>query len=132
MKKAKRRISGHGQFVSVLRQHERAEELTMPENEQAIGQERQERKVRYAVVGLGYIAQIAVLPAFKHARDNSVLAALVSSDPEKLKTLGRRYRVKQRYSYDKFDDCLNSGEIDAVYIALPNHMHSEYTCRAAR
>ena len=32
------------------------------------------RKVRYAVVGLGYIAQVAVLPAFQHARRNSVLA----------------------------------------------------------
>ena len=28
-------------------------------------------KVRYAVVGLGYIAQVAVLPAFKHASKNS-------------------------------------------------------------
>ena len=25
------------------------------------------KKVRYAVVGLGYIAQVAVLPAFQHA-----------------------------------------------------------------
>jgi predicted dehydrogenase len=35
-------------------------------------------KVRYAVVGLGYIAQIAVLPAFAHATENSELTALVS------------------------------------------------------
>ena len=36
-----------------------------------------ERKVRYAVVGLGHIAQVAVLPAFAHARENSELTALV-------------------------------------------------------
>ena len=41
--------------------------------------------VRYAVVGLGHIAQAAVLPAFKHARRNSVLAALVSGEEKKLK-----------------------------------------------
>jgi len=29
--------------------------------------------VRYAVVGLGHIAQVAVLPAFAHARRNSRL-----------------------------------------------------------
>ena len=29
------------------------------------------KKVRYAVVGLGHIAQAAVLPAFRHARINS-------------------------------------------------------------
>ena len=34
--------------------------------------------VRYAVVGLGHIAQVAVLPAFAHARRNSELVAVVS------------------------------------------------------
>jgi len=88
-------------------------------------------KIRYAVVGLGYIAQAAVLPAFRNA-GNSELAALVSDDPEKLKKLGRKYGVERRYSYDAYDACLASGEIDAVYIALPNSMHREYTVRAAQ
>ena len=88
-------------------------------------------KIRYAVVGLGHLAQVAVLPAFAHAK-NSELAALVSSDPEKLTKLGRRYRVKARYSYDQYEECLEKGQIDAVYIALPNHLHREYAERAAR
>ena len=46
------------------------------------------KKIRYAVVGQGYIAQVAVLPAFKHA-ENSELTALVSEDIGKLKALGR-------------------------------------------
>jgi hypothetical protein len=37
-------------------------------------------RVRYAVVGLGYIAQVAVLPAFKHAQENPELVALISDD----------------------------------------------------
>jgi predicted dehydrogenase len=90
------------------------------------------RKVRYGVVGLGHIAQAAVLPAFAHARANSQLTALVSDDPQKLKTLGRRYRVDQLFSYDEYGDCLRSGAIDAVYIALPNHLHCEYSVAAAR
>ena len=88
--------------------------------------------VRYAVVGLGHIAQAAVLPAFKHARRNSVLAALVSGEEKKLQQLGRRYGVKRLCSYDDVDELFASGEIDAVYIALPNDMHKEYTVRAAR
>lgn len=88
-------------------------------------------KVRYAVVGLGYIAQIAVLPAFAHASENSELTALVSSDPKKLKDLSRKYGVENTYSYEQYADCLKSGEIDAVYIALPNHMHRAYTEGAA-
>lgn len=88
-------------------------------------------KVRYAVVGLGHIAQVAVLPAFAHAARNSVLTALVSNDPEKLRRLSRRYGIKLTYSYEQYDDCLRSGDVDAVYIALPNNMHAEYSIRAA-
>jgi glucose-fructose oxidoreductase len=89
-------------------------------------------KIRYAVVGLGHIAQTAVLPAFAHARRNSRLAALVSDNATKLAELGRRYEVEHLYSYDEYDECLRSGEVDAVYIALPNNLHREYTIRAAR
>jgi predicted dehydrogenase len=88
------------------------------------------KKIRYAVVGLGYIAQGAVLPAFKHAA-NSSLTALVSDDPKKLKTLSRRYKVPLTYSYEEYEQCLRSGEIDAVFIALPNSLHRDYTVRAA-
>jgi predicted dehydrogenase len=85
--------------------------------------------VRYGVVGLGHIAQNAVLPAFKHARRNSRLTALVSDDAEKLETLGEKYKVEARYSYDEYEDCLK--RVDAVYIALPNSMHADFTVRAA-
>ena len=37
--------------------------------------------IRYGVVGLGHIAQAAVLPAFAHARRNSQLTAVVSDRP---------------------------------------------------
>lgn len=90
-----------------------------------------EGKVRYAVVGLGWIAQEDVLPAFAHA-ENSELVALVSGDPTKIEALSKQYNVKHNYSYDQYEDCLNSGEIDAVYIALPNHLHCEYTLKAAK
>jgi glucose-fructose oxidoreductase len=89
-------------------------------------------KVRYAVVGLGYISQIAILPAFSHARANSLVTALVSNDAKKLKALSRKYGVKNTYTYEQYADCLSSGEVDAVYIGLPNHMHRAYTEAAAR
>jgi len=91
---------------------------------------KQKPKIRYAVVGLGYISQAAVLPAFKHA-NNSELVALVSGDPEKLRKLSTQYQVPQTYLYEDYEECLRSGDVDAVYIALPNHMHSEFTLRAA-
>jgi glucose-fructose oxidoreductase len=85
--------------------------------------------IRYGIVGLGHISQVAVLPAFAHAKRNSRVTSLVSDDPAKLKALARKYRVEHTCSYDDFDSCLE--QVDAVYIALPNSMHAEYTIRAA-
>ena len=91
----------------------------------------QRRKVGYAVVGLGHIAQVAVLPAFAHAGKNSRLVALVSGDRRKREVLGKRYRVRA-WDYRDLDECLDSPEVDAVYICLPNSMHKESAVRAAR
>ena len=44
--------------------------------------------------------------------------------------MARRYRVEHAFTYEQFDECLRV--VDAVYIALPNSMHAEYTIRAAR
>ena len=36
------------------------------------------------------------------------------------------------YNYENFDEILHNPAIDAVYVALPNSMHAEYTIRAAK
>jgi glucose-fructose oxidoreductase len=88
------------------------------------------KRIRYGVVGLGQIAQVAVLPAFAHAARNSRLSAVVSSDPAKRRALSRKHRIEHTFSYDDYDACLE--QVDAVYLALPNSLHAEYTIRAAR
>ena len=88
------------------------------------------RRIRYAVVGLGHIAQVAVLPAFAHASRNSELVAVVSGDRTKRREMAKRYRLEHAFDYDDIDECLRV--VDAVYIALPNSMHADYTIRAAR
>src|SRR3954447_20704338 len=88
------------------------------------------RQVGYAVIGLGHIAQSAVLPAFEHAA-NSRLVALVSSDEEKRRKLARRYRC-EAYSVDDLDTVLDRPDVDAVYIAEPNDLHADYAVRCAR
>ncbi|HJU06757.1 MAG TPA: Gfo/Idh/MocA family oxidoreductase [Nitrospiraceae bacterium] len=90
------------------------------------------KRVRYAVVGLGHIAQVAVLPAFAHAAKNSEVTALVSGDPVKLKQVGAKYKIPRIYSYRDYDRCLTDGGIDAVYIAVPNSLHCDYARRAAQ
>jgi predicted dehydrogenase len=100
----------------------------MPKGE---GKRAGRRSIGYAVIGLGHIAQTAVLPAFAHAGENSRLVALVSGDSRKRKALGARYRVPA-FRYEDLDDVLARDDVDAVYVALPNTMHEECAVRAAR
>lgn len=87
-------------------------------------------RIRFAVVGQGYFAQSAILPAFANT-ENCALTALFSDDPSKLQELKKKYRVEHALSYDQYDDFLKSRAVDAVYLALPNDLHCEYTLRAA-
>jgi len=95
-------------------------------------QQRKRKRIRYAVIGLGHIAQVAVLPAFKNAARNSVLTALISDDQTKLKKLGRKYRAEYVVSYEHAEDLFRTGEVDALYIKLPNDLHAEWTIKAQR
>jgi glucose-fructose oxidoreductase len=90
------------------------------------------KKIGYAIVGLGHIVQNAVLPAFQHTNKNANLVALVSDDQTKLRRLGKKYKVKNLFSYEEYEACLANDEVDAVYIGLPNSLHKDYTIRAAR
>jgi hypothetical protein len=94
--------------------------------------------VRFAVVGLGHIAQAAVLPAFQQA-SGCELAALVSGDSDKLKALSERYRVRRTVDYDGYDELLKSGAIDAVILQnafasgasrSPTHGKATPTCES--
>ena len=97
---------------------------------------RKKKVIRYAVVGQGYFAQTAVLPAFKNPKvaRSSQLAALVSDDPTKLEALGQEYDVppERRVGYDRYDQLLAGDDVDAVYIVLPNSMHRDHAVRAAK
>ena len=87
------------------------------------------KKIRYAIVGLGDIAQEAMMPGIEHT-GNSEITAFVSGDPEKLRKLGENYGVENHYSYEQFDTLLKSGQIDAIYLATPNWRHAEFAVPA--
>jgi glucose-fructose oxidoreductase len=97
----------------------------------ATGKTTRSERLRFAVVGLGHFAQVAVLPAFAHAKECE-LRALFSEDETKLRALKRKYGVEAVLSYEQYDEYLRSGEIDAVYVTVPNDQHRDYVERAAR
>jgi predicted dehydrogenase len=84
-----------------------------------------EKKIRYAIVGAGDIAQEDMMPGVEHT-GNSVLSALVTSDPEKAVELAAKYDIQATFSYEQFEEALQSGTFDAIYLATPNWRHAEF------
>jgi predicted dehydrogenase len=90
------------------------------------------RRVGIAAVGLGSIAEVFMRAAT--ATPNARITGLVTGHPvEKGTKFGALYNVPANsiYTYETFDHLKDNPAIDAVYIALPNSMHCEYTIRAA-
>ncbi|MEP1929907.1 MAG: Gfo/Idh/MocA family oxidoreductase [Paracoccaceae bacterium] len=87
--------------------------------------------IRYAVVGAGWISQIAFLPGVDPT-GNSKTTALVSGNAKKAQMLAEFYDIPHVFSYDQYDEMLATDVVDAVYIALPNPMHADYAIRAAK
>ena len=91
-----------------------------------------QKKTGYAVIGLGRIAGHFMPAAGMTA--NSQITALVSGHPDKARTIAAQYNIPATsiYNYENFDEIAHNPAVDAVYIALPNSMHAEYTIRAAK
>lgn len=91
------------------------------------------RKFRWGIVGLGRISMEHFMPAVELSKTGKI-TALVSGHREKAEKQAAMYNVPSPsiYSYETYDEIAQNKEVDAVYIALPNSMHAEYTIRAAK
>ena len=90
------------------------------------------RKTGYAVIGLGRIAG-HFMPGSR-LTTNSQITGLVSGHPDKAQRIAAEYGIAKEsiYNYENFEEIAKNPAIDAVYVALPNSMHAEYTIRAAK
>jgi predicted dehydrogenase len=89
------------------------------------------KRVGYAVVGLGSISQVAVLPAFAHSK-KAKLVAVVSGDENKAQNFAEQFKASHAFSYGEFAKCLGNPEVEAVYIATPPGEHEKYAVAAAK
>ncbi|AGY57558.1 Gfo/Idh/MocA family protein [Gloeobacter kilaueensis] len=92
-----------------------------------------ERRLGWAVVGLGKFALNQILPSFAECK-RSKLVALVSGTPDKARQVASQYGVEPGniYDYQNFDAIQSNPAIDVVYVIVPNALHPEFTVRAAR
>lgn len=117
-------FSSHGSFAQA------ADNGTQPAPEESAPTNG--KKIGYCIVGLGRISMGEFMPGVRLSKQSKIVA-LVSGHRPKAERMASEYGVAPRaiYSYDNYDSIRNNPEIDAVYIALPNGMHAEYTIRAA-
>ena len=91
-----------------------------------------EQRLGIAPVGLGSVAGVFMDAVGKTT--NAKLAGFVTGHPEeKGKKFAAQYGVPASsiYTYETMKQIRDNREIGAVYIALPNSMHCEYTVKAA-
>jgi predicted dehydrogenase len=89
------------------------------------------KRIGYAVVGLGSISQVAVLPAFAHSK-KAKLVAVVSGDKKKATKYAQEFGASLACTYGEFSQCLENPQVQAVYIATPPGEHEKYAVAAAK
>lgn len=82
--------------------------------------------MRWAVLGTANIAVRAFLPAMRAA--GHVAVAVGSRDPDRAAAWATANDVGGAMGYD---DAINSPDVDAIYIAVPNDQHVHWAARAA-
>lgn len=86
-------------------------------------------KVRWGILGAANIAARAVIPGIQGS-ETGIVTAVASRHVDKARAMAERFGVPAWYG--DYDALLESPEIDAVYIPLPNHLHAPWTIRAAQ
>ena len=87
------------------------------------------KKISWGILGCAGIAERALIPAI-HGASNGRLLGIASRNPRKAKDWAARFDIPKVYA--DYAALLGDPDIDAVYIPLPNHLHREWSVRAAR
>ncbi len=87
-----------------------------------------QRKIRWGVLGVAKIATVKVIPAMQRGRWTEV-TAIASRDEARARQAAAALGIQK--SYASYEEILADGDVDAVYIPLPNHLHVPWTMRAA-
>lgn len=82
----------------------------------------------WGVLGAGFIANRAMIPAIQGSSNARVLA-VASRDEQRGREAAQRYGIERAYS--DYEVLLGDPDVQIVYIALPNHLHREWAIRAA-
>ena len=83
-------------------------------------------KVRWGLVSTANINR-RVIPAIRESKRGE-LTAVASRSLENAKAYAKKWKIPQ--AFGSYQEMLDSGQVDAVYISLPNHLHAEWSIHA--
>lgn len=86
------------------------------------------KKLKWGIMGCAGIAKRAVIPGLQLSGLNEV-AAIASRDLDNAKRTAEELNIPT--AYGSYEELLADDSIDVIYIPLPNHLHREWTIRAA-
>jgi predicted dehydrogenase len=86
-------------------------------------------KINWGVLGAGRIARTKWLPGILKSEHATIRALASSHAGEMGRQVQESFRIEKLYG--TYEELLADGSIQAVYIALPNHLHYEWCMRAA-
>ncbi len=83
-------------------------------------------KIRWGLLSTANINRV-LIPAIR-ASERGELAAVASRSLEGAQAYAQQWEIPQ--AFGSYQAMLDSGEVDAVYIGLPNHLHAEWSIKA--
>jgi len=86
------------------------------------------KKVRWGLLSTANINQ-ALIPAIRQSKRGE-LAAVASRSLESAQTYALKWEIPQ--AFGSYQEMLDSGKVDAIYIGLPNHLHGEWSIKAMK
>ncbi|MCZ2258505.1 Gfo/Idh/MocA family protein [Sporosarcina sp. G11-34] len=88
-----------------------------------------EKKVRWGIMSTASIGKRSVIPGIQESNRNTV-EAVASRSLENAQAYANELVIPK--AYGSYEELLDDPTIDAVYIPLPNHLHKEWTLKAAK
>ncbi len=83
-------------------------------------------KVRWGLVSTANINR-RVIPAIRECQ-RSELVAVASRDLQQARDYAQKWEIPQ--AFGSYQAMLESDQVDAVYVSLPNHLHAEWAIKA--
>src|ERR1035438_6584158 len=86
------------------------------------------KKVRWGILGAAGIALRRVVPGMQQC-ELAEVTAIASRDLARAQEAAEKLKIHR--AYGSYEELLRDPEIDVIYNPLPNHLHVEWTIKAA-